>query len=169
MADIKVVSEKWLDAQGIRDMVWSGAKDRVEDLTDDQIDTILNILSDEYPDGIDETELNDFFWFEDDTYAEWLGYNSAEDLWEGRDAEYYEIDKQIRINRADIPNLDNETSIESYLDQNFEYDKDFGDVDDSEEWDDEGEEFSESGSAVVDVSQSGMDKLNDAGIFFTEI
>jgi hypothetical protein len=81
MADIKVTTENWLDAQGIRDMVWSGAKDRVEDLTDEQIDTIISILADEYPDGIDETELNDFFWFEDDLYAEWLGYEDAEGLW----------------------------------------------------------------------------------------
>lgn len=88
MADIKVVSEKWLDAQGIRDLVWSGARDRVEDLTDEQIDTIISILAEEYPDGIDETALNDFLWFEDNTYAEWLGYSSAEDLWSSKDEEY---------------------------------------------------------------------------------
>lgn len=91
MAEIKVTTENWLDAQGIRDMVWSGAKDRVKKLTDDDIDTIIDILnSEDFEDkGIDETELNDFFWFEDDTYAEWLGYADAGDLWQHRRSDEY--------------------------------------------------------------------------------
>lgn len=59
---------------------WSGAKDTVKYLTDDELDTIEAILEDSYPDGMDETEVNDFFWFEDDTIAEWLGYDSFEDI-----------------------------------------------------------------------------------------
>lgn len=78
---ITVTSSNDYDVQGIRDLVWQGAKDRVEDLTDEQLETILEILSQEYPGGIDETELNDFLWFDDDTYAEWLGFNSADELW----------------------------------------------------------------------------------------
>ena len=31
------------------------------------------MLEDIYPDGMDETVLNDFFWFEFDTVKEWLG------------------------------------------------------------------------------------------------
>ena len=83
-AEIKVTTESWLDARGIRNMVWQGAKDRVEDLTDEDLETIIGILASEYVDGIDETELNDFLWFEDDLYAEWLGYSNAEELWENR-------------------------------------------------------------------------------------
>ena len=83
MAWITVTSSNDLDAQGIRDMVWSGAKDRVEDLTDDQLDAIISYLNDLYDGSIDDGELNDFLWFEDDTYAEWLGFKSAEDLWSG--------------------------------------------------------------------------------------
>ena len=61
---------------------WSGGKDRFESLTPEDIDTIF-----EYLDGeeMTDTQLNDFFWFEDNTYAEWLGYNSAEELWADRD------------------------------------------------------------------------------------
>lgn len=59
---------------------WSGAKDTVKYLTDEEIETIENILEDSYPDGMDETEINDFFWFEDETIAEWLGYNSFEEI-----------------------------------------------------------------------------------------
>ena len=53
---------------------WSGAKDTAKHLTDEELTTIESYLEDLFPDGMGETELNDFFWFEDDTIAEWLGY-----------------------------------------------------------------------------------------------
>jgi hypothetical protein len=53
---------------------WSGARDTVKHLTPEELDTIENMLIDIYPEGMDETALNDFFWFDDDTIAEWLGY-----------------------------------------------------------------------------------------------
>lgn len=59
---------------------WSGARDRVQYLTADELDTIETILEDIYPDGIDETTVNDIFWFEEDTIAEWLGYNDFEEI-----------------------------------------------------------------------------------------
>ena len=59
---------------------WSGAKDTVKYLTEDELDTIEKMLEELYPEGMDETELNDFFWFEDDTIAEWLGYEDFEAL-----------------------------------------------------------------------------------------
>ena len=57
---------------------WSGAKDTAKYLTGNELDTIENILCDAYPEGMSETDLNDFFWFEDDTIAEWLGYEDFE-------------------------------------------------------------------------------------------
>ena len=59
---------------------WSGAKDTIKYLTDEELDTIESILEDWYPDGMSETEINDFFWFEEDTIAEWLGYNDFEEI-----------------------------------------------------------------------------------------
>ena len=59
---------------------WSGAKDTVKYLTDKELNFIESQLEELYPDGMDETEINDFFWFDDDTIAEWLGYDSFEDL-----------------------------------------------------------------------------------------
>ncbi len=59
---------------------WSGAKDTIKYLTEEEISTIENMLKEIYPDGMDETQLNDFFWFEDETIAEWLGYNSFEEI-----------------------------------------------------------------------------------------
>ncbi|OQB14299.1 MAG: hypothetical protein BWY15_01154 [Firmicutes bacterium ADurb.Bin193] len=59
---------------------WSGAKDTAKYLTDEELTTIESYLEELFPDGMDETELNDFFWFEDDTIAEWLGYEDFEAL-----------------------------------------------------------------------------------------
>ena len=66
---------------------WSGAKDTVKYLTDDEIETIFSILEDSDPDGMDETEVNDFFWFEDDTIAEWLGWPDFETIMEARNGD----------------------------------------------------------------------------------
>ena len=59
---------------------WSGARNTAEVLTDDQLDEIESLLEMDNPDGMDETEINDFFWFEDDTIAEWLGFGDFEAL-----------------------------------------------------------------------------------------
>lgn len=59
---------------------WAGAKDTVKYLGDNELDIIESILEETYPEGISETEINDFFWFEDDTIAEWLGYNNFEEI-----------------------------------------------------------------------------------------
>lgn len=61
---------------------WSGAEDTAKYLTEEEFDTIESILEDAYPEGMNETEINDFFWFEDDTIAEWLGYSSFEEIME---------------------------------------------------------------------------------------
>jgi Na+-transporting NADH:ubiquinone oxidoreductase subunit NqrF len=59
---------------------WSGAKDRAEKLTDQEFDQIESMLNELYPDGMDETQLNDFFWFDFETIAEWLGTTEEEIL-----------------------------------------------------------------------------------------
>lgn len=59
---------------------WSGAKYTVKYLTDDELDTIEGILEELYPEGMAETELNDFFWFEDNLIAEWLGYEDFDTI-----------------------------------------------------------------------------------------
>lgn len=59
---------------------WSGARDTVKYLTSDEIEQIFSMLEEIYPEGMTETEVNDFFWFEDDTIAEWLGYSDFEEI-----------------------------------------------------------------------------------------
>ena len=65
----------------IKDKLWSGAKDTVEELTNDEFEQVMSILEDYYwedyycTDGSPTmTQINDFLWFERDTIAEWLGY-----------------------------------------------------------------------------------------------
>ena len=59
---------------------WAGAKYTAQVLTLEQLDTIEAMLEELCPNGMTETELNDFFWFENDTIAEWLGFEDWEAL-----------------------------------------------------------------------------------------
>lgn len=60
----------------IKDKLWPGAKDTVEELTNDEFEQVMSILENDYfTDGSPTmTEINDILWFERDTIAEWLGY-----------------------------------------------------------------------------------------------
>lgn len=57
---------------------WSGAKSNAEQLTIEELDTLENVLEDLYPDGMNETEINDLFWFDFERICELLGlrYNA---------------------------------------------------------------------------------------------
>ena len=59
---------------------WSGARDTANELTGQELDAIERELEAMYPDGMDETDLNDLFWFEPDYIAEMLGYECWEHL-----------------------------------------------------------------------------------------
>ena len=58
---------------------WSGGK-RAEILTDEQFNEVESILEDLYPDGMEDSQINDLFWFAPDTVADWLGFNDWEAL-----------------------------------------------------------------------------------------
>lgn len=54
---------------------WGGAAEFVEKLTLSELDTLESILSGYFAEAGDypsETEINDMFWFESETLAEWL-------------------------------------------------------------------------------------------------
>ena len=59
---------------------WSGAKDRYNVLTYEQLEQLTAILEDEYPDGMSETQVNDILWFEEDWIAEMLGFDDWDSL-----------------------------------------------------------------------------------------
>ena len=58
---------------------WSGGKDTVEELTFAEILTIWDYLE-ETNGEMDETEINDFFWFERDYIAELLGFENFDEI-----------------------------------------------------------------------------------------
>lgn len=57
-----------------------GAEDNAVFLTCDELYQVGEILEDLYPNGMDETEINNLFEFEAGTIAKWLGYNDFEEL-----------------------------------------------------------------------------------------
>jgi len=59
---------------------WSGAVDTANTLSYDELNEIENYLEEVYPNGMDETTINDFFWFDNDQIAEILGFEDWEDL-----------------------------------------------------------------------------------------
>lgn len=62
---------------------WSGAETTAQRIWEEKgregFDQLEAILEDIYPDGIDETGLNDLLWFDAETVYEWLGIDSEED------------------------------------------------------------------------------------------
>ena len=68
----------------IREDCWSGAKDRIEDMPDAFVDYLETRIVEYFLD-LDEvptdTQVNDFIWFGEDTYAEWFGFRDSEQMW----------------------------------------------------------------------------------------
>ena len=65
---------------------WSGAEytmdtlKQLEEVTGENVFDTLESCLDDMGEGMDETAVNDFLWFENDTIAEWLGYTDWETL-----------------------------------------------------------------------------------------
>lgn len=71
---MKIYTEKSLS----RFEFWSGAKNFANKLTYNELDQVENCLEEIYPGGMDETDLNDLFWFEPETVCDWLGLDYDE-------------------------------------------------------------------------------------------
>lgn len=100
---------------------WAGAKDHAKYLTDEQMNHIECLFEESNPNGMTETEINDFFWFYEDTIASYLGFDSFEALkrsvdlseeeqeaWEHLEDDYfddeYEIEEIIKTAGAELIN-----------------------------------------------------------------
>lgn len=160
-----------LSPEEFRDKAWSGAVDTLEDLTDEQVETVMDLLEESNGGEVMSlTELNDFFWFERDTIAEWLGYSSYEQLMERGDKgnEYFDdATYGIKITHGDL-GVDDSQSIAGMLDD-FELicNGAFDIWDDSEEdYSDEEDRFV--GSVIVNVSEAMLDYLKDNGVTFDD-
>ena len=70
---------------------WSGAEDTAHRIWEERGTEGWNeleaILEDAYPDGMDETELNDLLWFDAETIYEWLGIGDEEENKENEEDE----------------------------------------------------------------------------------
>lgn len=101
--------------QSLRDFqFWGGAKEFAEILTDKQFNQVETILEDLYPEGMTDTEINDLFWFEEETIREWLDLPTEEqekanqeiERWEDNNPEYVEwvLDEYFSIGDRDDRN-----------------------------------------------------------------
>ena len=63
---------------------WSGGRDTVNDLTWEDFDILEPLIEEMFGGEVEDVELNDFFWFERDTIAEWLGYEDYDELMKDR-------------------------------------------------------------------------------------
>ena len=95
---------------------WSGAVDTYERIErEGKLDELDDVLDEVYPDGIDETELNDLLWFEPETVYEWLGMRTeAEVREEIEEAESHlaEISEEIYDLKSDFDDESDEMTEE---------------------------------------------------------
>lgn len=85
---------------------WSGAVYTYERITrEGKLDELDGVLEEVYPEGIDETELNDLLWFEPETVYEWLGMRTETEIREEieeAEAHLAEISDEIDDLRSDF-------------------------------------------------------------------
>lgn len=107
---------------------WSGGESTLATLSYDQIDTLQFILEDAYPDGMDETHLNDILRFETDWIAELLGFTDWESL-----ERYEEYGDTVKVKIFDIEwdmDEDDDAVLPTEIEAEFDYK---GDNDELEE------------------------------------
>ena len=80
---------------------WSGAEDTLNRIiSEGKCDTLEAILEDMYPDGIDETNLNDLLRFESDTVFEWVGIRTESEIRQELEEAREELE-ELKQNYAD--------------------------------------------------------------------
>lgn len=98
---------------------WSGAESTLAMLSYDQINTLQSILEDVYPDGMDETHLNDILRFETDWIAELLGFTDWECL-----ERYEKYGDTVKVKIFDIEwdmDEDDDTVLPTEIVNEFDY------------------------------------------------
>lgn len=61
---------------------WSGGADHAEAMTAEQISAVEDELDSIYPNGMNDYEINDIFWFEPDFLAQCNGFETWEEMME---------------------------------------------------------------------------------------
>lgn len=82
---MKIISEI-----ALRDFeFWSGGADRANNCSAEELDTLEQFFEETEPEeGWTDTAINDMFWFEFDTLAQYLGYKNEEDFDRKHDPNY---------------------------------------------------------------------------------
>lgn len=75
---------------------WSGGAYRANNCSAEELDTLEQFFEETEPeDGWSDTAINDMFWFEFDTLAQYLGYKDEEDFDRKRDPNYIDDDDLV--------------------------------------------------------------------------
>lgn len=120
--EVKEIIE--VTSNNIYDKLWSGGQDTRDDLTDEQVDTILDILESS-GEEFSLTELNDFFWFERDTIAEWLGYSDYDELMNRFNADDLRKDNGHYFDNVTTDRMQHTATTVPLRLHFYEYDKDY--------------------------------------------
>lgn len=72
---------------------WSGGLERAKNLSEEEFDDIECMLTELNPDGMEDVEVNDLFWFDFDTIAQHLGCADEEDFDLKHDPNYVDDDE----------------------------------------------------------------------------
>lgn len=97
----------------------SGAESTLAMLSYSQINTLQSIFEDAYPDGMDETHLNDILRFETDWIAELLGFTDWECL-----ERYEKYGDTVKVKIFDIEwdmDEDDDTVLPTEIEAEFDY------------------------------------------------
>jgi uncharacterized protein YwgA len=82
---------------------WSGAIDTYDRICNNgKLGMLESILEDIYPDGMNETELNDLLWFEEDTVYDWLGLPTESSINQQIEDLQYQLDDIMSDYEYDI-------------------------------------------------------------------
>ena len=85
---------------------WSGAETTAQRIWEEQgsegFDHLEEILEDLYPDGIDETELNDLLWFDAETVYEWLGIDDEDEEDDEEEVAEQATSKELKMKRYKV-------------------------------------------------------------------
>lgn len=77
---INVTTSNNMDFDDIYQNSWSRAVDTLNTISNEgKEDDLMKLLDELYPDGVDENDLNDFLWFDDDYIFNELGINLEEE------------------------------------------------------------------------------------------
>lgn len=103
---------------------WSGAVSTLERIkAEGKCDELESILEDLYPDGMDETELNDLLWFEDEQVFEWLGIRTEDKINEELEEAKEDLQKILDDFLKDCENMDmDEHEADEYWEENYKDD-----------------------------------------------